>query len=138
MMNGRSDRITEAREQIHFYSVGDVCALLGMTRKTLFYYDRTGLAKPTERIGVQGYKVYDEAALNRLRQIAAYRQAGLTIEEIRRLLNSDSPDEIGLLTDALERLQAEAEELRMKTERLASLLEEAVQKQKTDSYESVE
>ena len=128
MMNGRSDRNTEVSEQIHFYSVGDVCALLGMTRKTLFYYDRTGLAKPTERIGSQGYKVYDEAALNRLRRIAAYRQAGLTIEEVRSLLNPDCPDEIQLLTDALERLQAEAEELRMKTEKLASLLEKAVQK----------
>ena len=137
MMNGRSDRNTEVSEQIHFYSVGDVCALLGMTRKTLFYYDRTGLAKPTERIGPQGYKVYDEAALNRLRRIAAYRQAGLTIEEVRSLLNPYCPDEIQLLTGALERLQAEAEELRMKTEKLASLLEKAVQK-KTDSDESAE
>ena len=136
-MNGRSDRNTEVSEQIHFYSVGDVCALLGMTRKTLFYYDRTGLAKPTERIGPQGYKVYDEGALNRLRRIAAYRQAGLTIEEVRSLLNPDCPDEIRLLTDALERLQAEAEELRMKTEKLASLMEKAVQK-KTDSDESAE
>ncbi len=136
-MNGRSDRNTEVSEQIHFYSVGDVCILLGMTRKTLFYYDRTGLAKPTERIGPQGYKVYDEAALNCLRRIAAYRQAGLTIEEVRSLLNPDCPDEIRLLTGALERLQAEAEELRMKTEKLASLLEKAVQK-KTDSDESVE
>ena len=40
MMNGGSDRNTEVSEQIHFYSVGDVCALLGMTRKTLFYYDK--------------------------------------------------------------------------------------------------
>ncbi len=137
MMNGRSDRNTEVSEQIHFYSVGDVCALLGMTRKTLFYYDRTGLAKPTERIGPQGYKVYDEAALNRLRRIAAYRQAGLTIEEVRHLLDPDFPGEIQLLTDALERLQAEAEELRMKTKKLAALLEKAVQK-KTGSDESAE
>lgn len=137
-MNGCSDRNMNVSEQIHFYSVGDVCALLGMTRKTLFYYDRIGLAKPTERIGPQGYKVYDETALNRLRQIAGYRQAGLTVEEIRCLLDPDCVNEIGLLTTALERLRTETEELRMKTKRLASLLEEAVQKQKTDSYESVE
>ncbi len=129
-MNRRSGRNTEVSEQIHFYSVGDVCALLGMTRKTLFYYDRTGLAEPTERIGPQGYKVYDETALNRLRRIAVYRRAGLTVEEVRRLLSPDCHDEIVLLTDALKRLQTEADELRMKTERLVSLLQEAEEKQK--------
>ena len=136
-MNGCSDRNTNVSEQNHFYSVGDICALLGMTRKTLFYYDRAGLAKPTERIGPQGYKVYDEAALNRLRQIAGYRQAGLTIEEVRSLLNPDCPDETGLLSNALERLQTEAEELRMKTERLMLLIHDAEQK-KTGPHEPVE
>ncbi|MBQ1325319.1 MAG: MerR family transcriptional regulator [Solobacterium sp.] len=28
------------------YSVGEICSLTGVTRKTLFYYDRIALLKP--------------------------------------------------------------------------------------------
>lgn len=40
-------------------SVGDVCRLAKVTRKTLFYYDRIGILPPTRREGTQNFKQYD-------------------------------------------------------------------------------
>ncbi len=68
-------------------SVKDVCDRYGITRKTLFYYDRSGLLKPAIRQGSKQYKYYDEAALSRLESILEYRNAGLSIEEIREVID---------------------------------------------------
>ena len=48
------------------YSVKEICEKYGITRKTLFYYDRIGLLKPAKRLGRQSFKYYDVAALKRL------------------------------------------------------------------------
>ncbi|MBR2596403.1 MAG: MerR family transcriptional regulator, partial [Solobacterium sp.] len=88
------------------YTVSDICSLTGVTRKTLFYYDRIGLLKPTARTGPQNSKLYDSAGLLRLQKILRYRQAGLQISEVRRLLAGDS-DQAMILHDALDRLQQE-------------------------------
>ena len=123
MTDRRSDRNTFSSEHMHIYSVGDVCAMLGMTRKTLFYYDRIGLALPSGRIGSQGYKVYDEAALARLRRIADYRRAGLGVEEIRQLLEPEGHNRTAILQEALRRLTEEQEQLAQKISHLEELLE---------------
>ena len=55
------------------YTVAEILSTTGTTRKTLYYYDKTGLLTPTERIGPQAHKVYNEEALERLRMILRYR-----------------------------------------------------------------
>ncbi len=72
-------------------SVKEICLLTGVTRKTLFYYDRIGLLKPTMRIGTQGHKYYDEQAVETLLKIRLYKECGLKISEIRTLIQG-SPD----------------------------------------------
>ncbi|MBP3890813.1 MAG: MerR family transcriptional regulator [Solobacterium sp.] len=67
-------------------TVKEVCALTGITRKTLFYYDKIGLLKPTARIGSQKEKRYNEEAFRKLILIRIYRKAGFEIEDIRGLL----------------------------------------------------
>ena len=41
------------------YSVGEICRITGITRKTLFYYDRIGLLVPYKRTEPQQFKLYD-------------------------------------------------------------------------------
>ena len=67
-------------------TVKEVCALTGITRKTLFYYDKIGLLKPTARIGSQKETRYNEEAFRKLILIRIYRKAGFEIEDIRGLL----------------------------------------------------
>lgn len=68
------------------FSIKEVCQLAGVTKKTLFHYDKIGLLKPTSRKGKQGVKMYDSDAIVKLLEIRLYRYIGISIEEIRTIL----------------------------------------------------
>ena len=105
------------------YTVSDICILTGVTRKTLFYYDRIGLLKPAARTGPQNSKLYDPESLQRLQKILRYREAGLQISEVRGLLRDDT-DHLVILLAALERLKQEQEQKEEQIFLLMGLLEE--------------
>ena len=105
------------------FSVKEICSIAGVTRKTLFYYDRIGLVKPTDRIGSQAYKVYDANAIEILQKVSEYREAGLMIEEIRSLLDQKEPDPDTVFRNAQKRLLAKRDEIEKQLERLACLIE---------------
>ena len=87
------------------YSVKEVCDRYGITRKKLFYYDRSGLLKPSQRQGKQQFKYYDEKALSRLDSILKYRNAGLSIDDIRKVIDLDDKETIlGILMGVRKRL----------------------------------
>lgn len=100
-------RAGDRNEDSQLYSVGEVCGLVGITRKTLFYYDRIGLLTPTRREGVQNYKLYDSGKIARLKRIMEYRDAGLKIAEIRELMDDQDTDPVKVLEEALARIQTE-------------------------------
>ena len=106
------------------YSVSDVCYLTGITRKTLFYYDKNGLLKPTVRQGVQQHKLYDEKQLTRLKEILKYRHAGLSISEVKALLDDPDVDRYELFTEALKRLNQEYINKKEQIEALKELIDE--------------
>ena len=85
------------------YSVGEICRITGITRKTFFYYDRIGLLVPYERTEPQQFKLYDRKRLERLNGIIEYRRAGLRIAEIRALLNDCYVNRLEVMNGALER-----------------------------------
>lgn len=105
-------------EHPHLYSVGEVCSLTQVTRKTLFYYDRIGLLKPTARTKTQKFKLYDIDQLNRLGYILVYRDAGLSIHEIKTLLDDEKAGRLKIMENALERLEDEKNE---KDEQISNL-----------------
>ncbi len=71
------------------YSVKQVSDLAGVSVRTLHYYDQIGLLTPS-KVGANGYRYYDDAALLRLQQILFYREIGLELLHIKDIL--DSPD----------------------------------------------
>ena len=89
------------------YSVGEICRITGITRKTLFYYDRIGLLVPYGRTEPQQFKLYDRERLERLNCIIEYRRAGLRIAEIRALLDDCHVNRLEVMNGALERLLRE-------------------------------
>ncbi|MBQ6531506.1 MAG: MerR family transcriptional regulator [Solobacterium sp.] len=105
------------------YTVSDICSLTGVTRKTLFYYDRIGLLKPAARTGPQNSKLYDPEGLLKLQRILRYREAGLQISEVRGLLRDDT-DHQAILLAALARLRQEREQKEEQIVFLKGLLEE--------------
>ncbi|MCG8334649.1 MAG: MerR family transcriptional regulator [Proteobacteria bacterium] len=71
------------------YRITELGRRFGLSRSTLLYYDRIGLLHPSGRTQ-SDYRVYTEENLKRLERICFFREAGLSLEEIARLLASDS------------------------------------------------
>ena len=66
-------------------TVKEVSRLTGVSIRTLHHYDAIGLLKPTQ-VTEAGYRLYNEAALEQLHMILVFRELGLSLKEIRRLL----------------------------------------------------
>ena len=69
------------------YSISKIARACGLSRSTLLYYDRIGLLRPSGRTGAD-YRYYTDADLGRLERIRRFREAGLTLKEIRDVLSS--------------------------------------------------
>ena len=96
------------------YTVGEVAELAGVTVRTLHHYDRIGLLAPADR-GANGYRRYHAADLERLHRILSYRELGLGLDDIARLL--DDPD-----GDPLVHLRRQARLLQERIARLEEML----------------
>lgn len=106
------------------YSVKDVCKKYKITRKTLFYYDRTGLLKPTERQGKQLFKYYDDESLERLESILMFRDVGLTISEVKEIIDEEDKNKIlAVLKKAKERIGVDYQVKQEQLRRLNNLIE---------------
>jgi MerR family transcriptional regulator, Zn(II)-responsive regulator of zntA len=66
--------------------IGELAAATGTTTKTLRFYDNIGLLSPTER-AANGYRDYGQDAVSRLNFIHRGRTAGLTLGQIREVID---------------------------------------------------
>ena len=114
------------------FTVHEVCKLTGVTRKRLFYYDKIGILKPTRREGTQKAKMYSPRAVEELRRILKYQEAGLRLNEISEILSGDPSMQEAILLRVLARLQ---EEYRRKGAEMAAAGEllDSIQMQKKES-----
>lgn len=69
------------------YSISGLARACGLSRSTLLYYDRLTLLKPSGRTA-SGYRCYTDVERRRLERIGYFRQAGLTLKQIRAVLSS--------------------------------------------------
>jgi len=102
-------------------TVKELSKLAGITVRTLHYYDEIGLLKPS-RIGDNGYRYYGEKSLLRLQQILLYRELGLSLAKIQKLMGRHDFD---VLT-ALESHKAELQKRMAQWERLISTVEQTI------------
>lgn len=103
-------------------SVGKLAKRFGLSRTTLLYYDRIDLLKPTAR-SESGYRLYGEAEVERLAQICSYRRAGLTLDQIARMLKSPGVPDEGILAARLGELDREIGALRIQQRAILGILE---------------
>ena len=71
--------------------ITQVARMFGLSRSTLLYYDRIGLLTPSGR-SKAGYRLYAPNDVETLASICSFRQAGLTIEDIRHVLSMEDAD----------------------------------------------
>ncbi|MFZ4815009.1 MAG: MerR family transcriptional regulator [Phototrophicaceae bacterium] len=67
-------------------TVKELAELASVSVRTLHYYDEIDLLKPA-KVGANGYRYYDDAALLRLQQILFYRELGLELAQIKAALD---------------------------------------------------
>jgi DNA-binding transcriptional MerR regulator len=119
-----------------FYQIGEVCQLTGLTPRALHYYDEIGLLVPSERLA-GGQRLYTAADLERIERIKEFKRLlGLSLSEIKRLLEADDarerylaaageeadPDRRRLaLRSALDVTEEQLRSVREKVEQLGSL-----------------
>lgn len=73
------------------WTVGEVSELAHVSVRTLHHYDEIGLLEPSGRTPA-GYRLYAESDLDRLHQILLYKELGLGLDRIRRMLDEPSVD----------------------------------------------
>jgi DNA-binding transcriptional MerR regulator len=78
------------------YTVGRVAALAKVSVRTLHHYDALGLLRPSGR-SEAGYRLYSDGDLERLQQVLLYRELGLPLDDIARLMNDPGFDRLEAL-----------------------------------------
>ena len=63
----------------------------GLSRSTLLYYDRIGLLSPSSRTQAD-YRLYTQQDVDKLERICFFRDAGLSLTEIARLLEKNTSE----------------------------------------------
>ena len=76
-------------QNVQFYTTGKFSKLAGVTPRTLRYYDKIGLLKPSS-VAENGYRIYTDMDLMRLQKILSLRELGFSISEIFPLILDDS------------------------------------------------
>ena len=71
------------------YSIHQLSRLSGVTTRTLRWYDKIGLLKPS-RVAENGYRYYGPAEVDRLQDIMFYRALGVELARIRSCLDDPS------------------------------------------------
>lgn len=102
--------------------IGELADSVGVPSQTIRFYEREGLLSPTRR-EANGYRVFDTATLHRLRFIRIAQTAGLTLGEIRSIvdLRDDGHVPCGHVTELL---HAKLEDVRRRRRDLDTLLAE--------------
>ncbi len=78
------------------YTVNQLAKLSGVSVRTLHYYDEIGLLKPAF-YGDNHYRYYEEEQLLLLQQILFYRELGLSLLEIEKIMSNDAFNKIEAL-----------------------------------------
>ncbi|HLO16475.1 MAG TPA: MerR family transcriptional regulator [Anaerolineales bacterium] len=92
------------------FTVKQLSKLAGVTPRTLHHYDQIGLLKPS-RVGDNGYRYYGEESVLRLQQILFYRELGIPLEDIKKIMGRRDFDVLGALHSHKDALQKQVARL---------------------------
>ena len=94
---------------------------IGVSVRTLHYYDEIGLLKPSEVDAQNGYRFYDERSLERMQEILFYRELDFSLKTIAQILSSPDYDKQQALMRQRKLLLAKKERLERLIDALDSM-----------------
>jgi DNA-binding transcriptional MerR regulator len=102
------------------FKIGDLARITGLSIKTIRYYERRGLLEQPPRTE-GGYRLYGPEEVARLRFVQRAKLLGLTLEEIRELVELAARCNEGEIVPRLEEvLEAKLEETERKMAELGA------------------
>ena len=91
-------------------TVGEVSTLLGVSVRALHHWDESGLVHPSRRSDA-GYRLYCETDIMRIQQVLVYRQTGMSLADIKEVLDEPGADAVTHLRHQRELLQGQVSRL---------------------------
>lgn len=91
-------------------TVHEVSNISGVSIRTLHHYDAIGLLKPTT-VTQSGYRLYDDAALERLQSILLFRELGFPLKDIRVIIDSPVFDKREALRQQIKLLELKRKQI---------------------------
>lgn len=92
------------------YTVQKLSKIAGISTRTLRYYDEIELLKPL-KINSSGYRIYGQNEVNKLQQILFYRELGISLENIKNIINSPTFDGLNALKEHHSKLLAKRKQI---------------------------
>jgi MerR family transcriptional regulator, thiopeptide resistance regulator len=102
-------------------TVSKFARICGLSRSAVLYYESIGLLRRPPR-SRGNYRSYGEGDVARLRQIWAYRNAGLSLADIRELLDQKDTDATSVLKRRMLEIDVEVARLRAHQREILRLL----------------
>ncbi|MCB2291084.1 MerR family transcriptional regulator [Clostridium sp. CS001] len=78
--------------ELRFFTIGEFAQKAGVTLRTLRYYDKISLMKPSS-YSEAGHRLYSNQDFARLQQILTLKFIGFSLDEIKKITQSDVTDE---------------------------------------------
>lgn len=103
-------------------TVGEVSALLGVSVRALHHWDASGLVHPSRRSDA-GYRLYCGVDVMRIQQVLVYRQTGMSLADIREVLDDPDTDAVTHLRRQREMLQGQISHLRRMLRSIDTVME---------------
>ena len=72
------------------YMISDLASATGLSRYTLNFYLKLGLIEESGRTE-SNYRFFDQPVVDRLQRIICLRHTGLTLQQIKTLLEGEKP-----------------------------------------------
>jgi DNA-binding transcriptional MerR regulator len=94
------------------YTVQKLSRMAGTSTRTLRYYDEIGILKPA-RINSSGYRIYGQEEVDQLQQIMLYREMGVNLDTIHKIISSGTFDDLAALKEHLVKLLAQRQQIDM-------------------------
>lgn len=113
-----------------YMTVGEVAKKIGVTVRTLQYYDKEGLLSPSAE-SEGGRRLYTDKDLVILHQIISLKSLGFSLDDIKhRLISLETPTDVAnALTEQADSIREKIEQLTASLAAVEQLKEEVLQMQ---------
>ena len=107
------------------YKIGYLVKKFNLSRSAILYYDKVGLLKPTER-KYNNYRLYAQQEVEKLEKILLYKESGISLSDIQKLLDVENTGKTGILMERLNKIQMEIKNLKNQEKLVLDVLKEEV------------